>query len=57
MADALIIAIIGYAVQYGIPAAQALIDTWSKDNPTEEDWKAAFEKAKTYQEYVGPKPS
>lgn len=57
MTESLLVAIIGYAVKYGIPAAISLIDTWNKPTPTIDDWKAAFAVAKPYEDYVSTPPA
>ena len=57
MSEALLIAVLGYAVEYGIPAAQAIIKTWQTPSPTLEDWISALNKAQPYTSYVPAKPA
>jgi hypothetical protein len=39
--------ILEYAIKYGIPATLEIIKVFKKENPTIEDWEAAFKVAET----------
>lgn len=44
-----------FAIQYGIPAAQALVALFNKPSPTAEDWNTVFALVKPYESYVPAK--
>ena len=51
------IVIAQFAIKYGIPAAESLVEMFRKPEPTLADWSVVFDKAKkSYEQYAPPIP-
>lgn len=57
MSASMIELIISALVKYGPTVAREIQLLFTKENPTQEDWDKVFSlAAKSYEEYVAPKP-